>query len=365
MTGYTYDAAGNRVAKGTNNTLSCDTTASGYALASQYLLGPSGEQMTELNSAGAWVHTNVMANGSLIATFENDNMGAHFYLTDWLGTRRVQTNYLGAVENTWASLPYGDALAPSNNLDPTEQHFTGKERDAESGLDYFGARYYASTMGRFISPDWSAKAEPVPYAKLDNPQSLNLYAYMMNNPLAGVDPDGHLSEQGEQLLLDTMLKVIEDQARAQKKAQQQNNTTGYNTQDAAAKAVLTGLNPKSIKENTEYAGLIYKDKNGLYHYTNPNGGNGDSSPVGSAPAGTTVYGDYHTHGDYSRPGPGDTTIRTDAAHDRYNSDHFSSTDMQQNRDSARSNPAFRGYLGTPSGALLIYNPITRQEGPLQ
>jgi RHS repeat-associated protein len=38
--------------------------------------------------------------------------------------------------------------------------FTGKERDTESGNDYFGARYYASTMGRFMSPDWSAKAEP-------------------------------------------------------------------------------------------------------------------------------------------------------------------------------------------------------------
>jgi len=68
---------------------------------------------------------------------------------------------------------------------------TGKERDAESGNDYFGARYYASSMGRFMSPDWAAKAEPVPYAKLDNPQTLNLYAYMRNNPLGGVDPDGH------------------------------------------------------------------------------------------------------------------------------------------------------------------------------
>jgi len=68
---------------------------------------------------------------------------------------------------------------------------TGKERDAESGNDYFGARYYASTMGRFLSPDWSAKEEPVPYAKLDNPQTLNLYNYMRNNPLGGVDADGH------------------------------------------------------------------------------------------------------------------------------------------------------------------------------
>jgi RHS repeat-associated protein len=70
-------------------------------------------------------------------------------------------------------------------------HFTGKERDAESGNDYFGARYYASSMGRWLSPDWSAKIEPVPYAKLSNPQTLNLYAYVVNNPLAHADADGH------------------------------------------------------------------------------------------------------------------------------------------------------------------------------
>ena len=76
---------------------------------------------------------------------------------------------------------------------PTTQptSYTGKERDAESGLDYFGARYYGSSMGRFMSPDWSAKIEPVPYSKLDNPQSLNLYSYTLNNPLSNVDTDGH------------------------------------------------------------------------------------------------------------------------------------------------------------------------------
>ena len=74
---------------------------------------------------------------------------------------------------------------------------TGKERDSESGLDYFGARYYASSVGRFLSPDWAAKATPVPYAKLDNPQSLNLYAYVLNNPLSHVDPDGHIDWSGK------------------------------------------------------------------------------------------------------------------------------------------------------------------------
>ena len=73
----------------------------------------------------------------------------------------------------------------------SRSRYTGKERDAESGNDYFEARYYSSAMGRFMSPDWSAKEEPVPYAKLGDPQSLNLYAYLMNNPLGGVDADGH------------------------------------------------------------------------------------------------------------------------------------------------------------------------------
>jgi hypothetical protein len=47
-------------------------------------------------------------------------------------------------------------------------------------------------MGRFLSPDWSAKVAPVPYAKLDDPQSLNLYSYVRNNPLSRIDADGHI-----------------------------------------------------------------------------------------------------------------------------------------------------------------------------
>jgi RHS repeat-associated protein len=69
--------------------------------------------------------------------------------------------------------------------------FTGKERDSESGLDFFGARFYSSTMGRWFSPDWSATPEPVPYADLGNPQSLNLYGYVRNNPMSFADYDGH------------------------------------------------------------------------------------------------------------------------------------------------------------------------------
>ncbi|HET8922587.1 MAG TPA: RHS repeat-associated core domain-containing protein [Candidatus Acidoferrum sp.] len=62
---------------------------------------------------------------------------------------------------------------------------TAKERDSESGLDNFGARYMASSLGRFMSPDSTAYAKPI------NPQSWNLYAYAFNNPLLYIDPTGH------------------------------------------------------------------------------------------------------------------------------------------------------------------------------
>jgi RHS repeat-associated protein len=90
-------------------------------------------------------------------------------------------------------------------------HSTGKERDTESGNDNFGARYYSSSMGRWLSPDWSAKVEPVPYAKLDNPQSLNLYAYVGNNPLIHIDVDGHYECSGTKdqcAAIKTALQVV-------------------------------------------------------------------------------------------------------------------------------------------------------------
>jgi RHS repeat-associated protein len=209
MTGYIYDADGTRIAKGSITSWSCNPGSNGFTTINDYVIGPSGEQVTEMgmdsNNSGStgmvWQHTNVWAGSKLLATYDND--GLHFYLNDPLGTRRVQTDSAGVIEQTCQSQPFGDGLncitLPNSNnttyvgslTTPTEHHFTGKERDAESGNDYFWARYYASSMGRFMSPDWSAKQDPVPYARLDNPQTLNLYAYLRNNPLAGVDADGH------------------------------------------------------------------------------------------------------------------------------------------------------------------------------
>ena len=75
--------------------------------------------------------------------------------------------------------------------DSNHYKFTGKERDSESGLDYFGARYYSNGLGRWISADWSATPVPVPYADFGDPQSFNLYGYVRNIPTVKVDLDGH------------------------------------------------------------------------------------------------------------------------------------------------------------------------------
>jgi RHS repeat-associated protein len=91
-------------------------------------------------------------------------------------------------------LPFGEELvagvgirsaALGYGVDSTRQKFTGKERDNETSLDYFLARYYSSTQGRFTSPD-------VPFADQseEDPQSWNLYVYVGNNPLTYIDPFG-------------------------------------------------------------------------------------------------------------------------------------------------------------------------------
>jgi RHS repeat-associated protein len=194
ITGYRYDAEGTRVAKGNLSSPSC---GSGFAAQEQYLLGPGTEQVTELTGSGGWKHSNVYGGGELLATY--DLKGLHFELSDWQGTKRVQTDPLGQVEESCISLPFGDGLSCTPTVlttsdDATEQHFTGKEHDTESGNEYFEARYLSSTLGRFLTPDWAAKPTSVPYASFGDPQTLNLYSYVENGPLNRVDAEGHANQ---------------------------------------------------------------------------------------------------------------------------------------------------------------------------
>lgn len=113
----------------------------------------------------------------------------NYYHGDHLSTSRMMTSVNGYPVWQATYLPFGgeyNAMIGVNNY-----KFTGKERDGESGLDYFGARYYAPNFGRFVTPDWSERPNTVPYADFSDPQTLNLYGYVRNNPLSGLDQDGH------------------------------------------------------------------------------------------------------------------------------------------------------------------------------
>ena len=120
---YVYDAEGRRVAKKLSGTIT-----------NEYLLDGSGAQLIELDGAGNVLHTNIFANGSLLATYKNDGL-TYFHFSDWLGNRRYQVTAGGDTQHAeiCTNYPFGDALSCSGGADATEHHFTGKERDNESG----------------------------------------------------------------------------------------------------------------------------------------------------------------------------------------------------------------------------------------
>jgi RHS repeat-associated protein len=124
--------------------------------------------------------------------------GTRYLTADHLGSTRAVTDGNGALVDRWDYFPYGQTIPTGQSFgnrnllagyqaaSGVDLEFTGKERDAESGLDYFGARYYSGAQGRFTSSD------PLSGTVLHvlNPQRWNMYAYAVNNPLTYVDPDG-------------------------------------------------------------------------------------------------------------------------------------------------------------------------------
>ena len=107
-----------------------------------------------------------------------------YYHLDALGTVRSITNQSGILIEVRNYLPFGEEWNPSPPQDPRK--FTGKERDPETGYDYFGARYYASRTGRFTTTDPAFTLAE----NLVDPQRWNRYVYVRNNPLRYTDPDG-------------------------------------------------------------------------------------------------------------------------------------------------------------------------------
>jgi RHS repeat-associated protein len=184
---YTYDGDGNRVRK-SNGNLAANGTLYWY-------MTPGVVAETDL--AGTTKSEYIFFEGERVARRDgvNGTGGVFYYFSDHLKTASVITDASGTIKADSDYYPWGGELQFVNN-DSNHYKFTSKERDGESGLDYFGARYYSSGLGRWVSADWSATPVPVPYADFGDPQTLNQYSYVRNAPTVKIDADGHCPDGG-------------------------------------------------------------------------------------------------------------------------------------------------------------------------
>jgi RHS repeat-associated protein len=179
---YLYDPEGRRVAR-----------LQGGAVVKQCFYDAGGRMIAEADPSGRTLRAEIYGGNRHLATWTPASGGSTFFNhADWLGTERARTRASdGSRCETITSLPFGDGLnatGPCSNPEPGPNHFTGKERDYESNLDYFGARYFGggNALGRFMTADPLGQGAADPGA----PQTWNAYAYAGNNPTTNTDPTG-------------------------------------------------------------------------------------------------------------------------------------------------------------------------------
>jgi RHS repeat-associated protein len=181
---YRYDGDGNRVRKNFGSGEKVRMVYSGGRLLAEYDL-----------TNGALKKEYIYGATGLIATIE-PSTGNQYITSDSLGSARVITNASAGVVARHDYMPFGDEVSAGvggrttgmgflSTADSLRQKFTGKEREGETGLDYFVARYYASSQGRFTSSDPLLSS-----GKPAHPQSWNRYSYCLNKPLSLIDPEG-------------------------------------------------------------------------------------------------------------------------------------------------------------------------------
>ena len=176
---YTYDGDGKRVMKSNGST------------GTLYWTGVGSDALAESSLTGIINEEYMFFNGQRVARVDHPSNLMHFYFADVLGSAGATVSINGTDPATQATIdseadyyPYGGEIPLIS--DPNNHYkFTGKERDTESGLDNFGKRYHASSLGRFMTPDPLLNSGQ-PW----NPQTWNRYSYTLNNPLRYTDPLG-------------------------------------------------------------------------------------------------------------------------------------------------------------------------------
>jgi RHS repeat-associated protein len=190
---YAYDAEGRLITVdgGTTATYVYDAEQRRVRGPSQeYLYDLAGNAVTMLSLTGVWNFTDIYAGGRHLATYSGGT--TNFLHADWLGTKRVMTGVNAAVSQTCTGLPFGDGVTCTPTTNWTYNGFTDDIHDSETNLEHTWFRQLSGTQGRWTTPD--------PYLgsmDLTNPQSLNRYAYVMNNPINLTDPSGLVCGGGD------------------------------------------------------------------------------------------------------------------------------------------------------------------------
>ena len=199
INGAGYDNTGNQTAiGGFANTFDAEsrlTASTINATTASYAYDGEGRRVQRI-AGGATTQYVYDSQGNLVAEYSTQVpavTGTEYLIADHLGSTRMTTDASGACLALHDYLPFGEEIPTGTggrtgcygSSDAVRQQFTGKERDSETNLDYFGARYFSGAQGRFTSPD-----EPFVDQYPSDPQSWNLYSYVRNNPLSNIDLDG-------------------------------------------------------------------------------------------------------------------------------------------------------------------------------
>jgi RHS repeat-associated protein len=231
---FAYDGEGRRVQK---------TSASGVV--TTYVHDAMGNLAMELSTAAP------AAAGTQYLTA--DFLGSTRLITDGSGNPQRCIDYLpfgeeipqnvnGRTGPCYETLGNGSVTAPTPEYpagaDVADQKFTGKERDAETGLDYFGARYFSGAQGRFTSPDPSNQGIDFYY-----PQSWNHYAYAVNNPFSLVDRNGLWPTWVHNDIIDKAFPGLSNGDRQILKAASENTDSDQSLEGAYKHGMANGSDP--------------------------------------------------------------------------------------------------------------------------